>query len=134
GDKSFAHTGTVEGWLRCHHIRPGSWRVDPSTGRATTPEQPALIKDFLSYNVTHGYNSDDPTQAHYWVPDLIVECAAEFGSASDSLTLELNKGNVRYQAMFDNGYCRLYRVQAAAATKQGLMAEATTKIEGGKHD
>ena len=43
----------------------------------------AEINDHLAYNA--------PQAGSYWVPDLIVECRAEFGSASDKLTLELNK-------------------------------------------
>jgi signal peptidase I len=132
-EKGFRHSGTGEGWLRYHHVRPGSWTIDPGTKRASTPEQPAYIKDHLSYNVTHGFQDNDSTQAHYWVPDLIVDCTAEFGNASDTLTLELNKGNDRFKAVFDNGVCRLFRIRSTAADKPELLAEHPTKIGSGKY-
>jgi signal peptidase I len=133
GDKAFTHTGNSEGYLRFQNVRPGSWTIDPSTGRATTPEQPAYIQDHLSYNVTHGFNSNDTTQAHYWVPDLSVDCTAEFAGPSDTVTLELNKGNDRFQAKFDNGTCQLFRIRSTAADKPELMAKAETKVKGGKY-
>ena len=66
------------------------------------PVQPAEINDHLAYNAPQG--------GSYWVPDLIVECRAEFGSASDKLTLELNKANDKFQAIFEDGICKLFRV------------------------
>ena len=133
-DASFTHAGGTEGWLRYQHVRPGSWRIDPPTRQATTPEQPARIMDHLSYNVTHGYQENDSTQAHYWVPDLSVDCTAEFASPSDTLTLELNKAGDRFQAKFDNGKCRLFRIRSTAPDKPEMLAEHDTKMGAGRYD
>ena len=134
----FKHTGTAAGWIRYHHLRPGSWRIDPSKGVVwrTTPDtnhQPVEIKDHLSYNVTHGYQENDGTQAHYWVPDLIVECTAEFGAATDTLTLELTKAGDRFQAKFDNGICTLYRIQSVAADAPQKLASRETRMGAGRY-
>jgi signal peptidase I len=126
-EAGFRHAGNEMGWVRYHHVEASSWRVD-GRGGATTPKQPAYINDHLAYNVTDGTNP-----AHYWVPDLIVECTAQFGSASDTLVLELTKAGDKFRAVFDNGMCRLFHVPAAAPDKPTQMAEAKTGIGSGKY-
>jgi len=101
--------------------------VDPRSG-PTTPKQPAAILDHLSYNVT-----DTGNPAHYWVPDLILECTADFGSATDRLVLELTKAGDKYQAVFDNGVCRLVRIPGGTPDKPDTLAEQKTGISSGKY-
>ena len=36
-EKGFKHEGTAEGWLRYHHVRPGSWTIDPATQAGQQP-------------------------------------------------------------------------------------------------
>ncbi|MBO0698394.1 MAG: hypothetical protein J2P46_08375 [Zavarzinella sp.] len=127
-EKGFRHKGNKSGWMRYQHIEASSWRVDPRSG-ATTPRQPALILDHLAYNVT-----DTGNPAHYWVPDLIVECTADFGSANDRVVLELTKAGDKYQAIFDNGVCRLFMVPAAAPDKPTQLGEdVKTGVSSGKY-
>jgi signal peptidase I len=83
--------------------------------------------------VTHGYQPRDPTRAQYWVPDLIVECTAEFGAATDTLTLELSKAGDRFQAKFDNGVCLLYRIRSTAADAPEKLGNAQTRIGAGRY-
>ena len=130
---AFKHTGNALGWIRYQHVRPGSWTIDPVTKRATTPNQPEKITDHLSYNVTHGYNENDATQAHYWVPDLIVECTAEFSNESDTVTLELTKAGDRFQAKFDKGICTLYRVRSIAPDSPVRLSQRETKMGAGRY-
>ncbi len=129
----FKHTTTSLGWIRYHHVRPGSWTIDPQSKRASTPDQPAQIWDFLSYNVTHGSQENDSTQARYWVPDLIVECSAEFGREDDTVTLELNKASDKFQAKFDNGVCQLWRVRSVAPDRPEKLAEQKTGMRAGRY-
>jgi signal peptidase I len=115
------------GWVRYHHIEGGSWRIEPR-GTVTSPKQPALINDHLAYNIT-----DTGSPVHYWVPDLIVECEAEFGSGSDTLVLELNKADDRFQAVFANGKCKLVRLAGAAPDKPEDIAEAKSEMAAGTY-
>src|SRR5262245_5920165 len=123
--KGFDHTGTATGWMRYYHVAPGSWKYITANGTTTIPKQPDLIRDHLAYNVTDGSNP-----AQYWVPDLIVECSAKFDSASDKLTLELTKASDKFQAVFDNGVCRLLNVRAGVS-EPTVMAETKTRITAG---
>jgi signal peptidase I len=126
-ESGFDHTGPTEGWMRYHHVEPGSWDA-----AATTPRQPAHIMDHLAYNVTHGQSSR--SVAHFWVPDLVLECTTQFNSAQDAVTLELTKGTDRFQAVFAGGKCQLVRINSAAPGKPIVLAEQSTKIASGKHD
>ncbi len=118
----FRHTGSTLGWVRYRHVKPG-W------DNARIPVvQPFLITDHLAYNVSNEYEKDPK----YWVPDLMVECDAEFGAATDELTLELTRASERYQATFVNGVCRLSRLVAARGAMPEVLAEAPTKIDGAK--
>jgi signal peptidase I len=72
--------------------------------------------------------------AHFWVPDLILQCAAEFGGNQDTITLELNKGSDKFQAIFAGGKCQLVRINSLSPGKPIVMAEQSTKISGGKHE
>ena len=132
-ENGFTHTGTFAGWLRYHHIEPGSWKIDPQTRAPTTPRQPAKIMDHLAYNVTDGHRTIDTALANYWVPDLIVECTAEFGAVEDSLTLELTKHGDRFQAKFDNGRCRVDLIPAAAPDHPVKLGEAETRMGAGRY-
>jgi signal peptidase I len=108
------------GWTRYHHVEPG-W------DKTSAPRQPVPITDHLGYN-TH--TSSPP----YWVPDLIVDCTAEFGAATDKVVLELTKAGEKFRAEFDNGFCRLFHV-SSAADEPVLMTEQKTSITGsGRHD
>jgi len=121
GDTSFRHEGNVSGWMRYHHVEPG-W------DKGSVPRQPAPITDLLGYNFR-------PNSPPVWVPDLIVDCTAEFGNASDKVVLELTKAGDKFQAEFDNGKCRLFRIPSAAADKRELLGERDTKItKSGRYD
>lgn len=131
-DKGFTHSGGEFGWVRYHHVEPGSWRLD--AGRATTPRQPAFVLDYLAYNVSNGANFKNETHAHFWVPDLMAECTAKFDGAGDKLTMELTKGTDKFHAVFADGKCQLIHLTAAAPDKPVVMGEQPTKITSGKHD
>lgn len=127
-EKGFTHTGGIEGWMRYHHVEAGSWRLDPRGGAASVPRQPAHILDYLAYNVTDSNNT-----ARYWVPDLIVECTADFSAAPDRLTLELTKAGDKFQAVFEGGTCKLFHISPGTADRPELMAEQPTKTSSGKY-
>ncbi len=128
-ETGFAHAGGTAGWMRYQHVEPGSWQIDRTTGQPTTPRQPQPIMDFIEYNVDSLNNL--PVGPNYWVPDLIVECKGEFQAPSDSLTLELNKADDKFQAVFENETCKLMRIHQSE--KPELLAEQTTKIGAGRH-
>jgi signal peptidase I len=120
-EKGFKHSGVQMGWMRYHHVEPG-WE----TGAAA--RQPALIMDHLGYN----YRTSSPPQ---WVPDLIVDCTAEFGTATDTVVLELTKAGDKFRAVFDNGVCRLIHIPAVTADKLIVLAEKPTPItSAGRYD
>jgi len=120
-DKGFRHEGTQTGWVRYHHVEPGG-------EKGSAPRQPAPITDHLGYNF-------QPNSPPVWVPDLIVDCTAEFASASDKVVLELTKAGDKFQAEFDNGKCRLFRIPSAAADQRELLGERDTKItKSGRFD
>jgi signal peptidase I len=116
----FKHDGQASGWLVYHHVEPYWESAGPQI------HQPSEITDHLAYN------TDRSTP--YWVPDLVVDCRAEFTSATDKVTLELNKGGDRFQAVFDAGVCRLYRIALSDPTTPVLLAEQPTKIGAGRYD
>jgi len=117
-DRGFKHSGEATGWLRYQHVAPG-WRV-----LNNPPLQPADILDHLAYN--------SPSVGTYWVPDLMIDCKAEFGSTTDRLTLELTKAGDKFQAVFDAEVCRFYRVRSAEPDKPVLLAEQPTGIKSGR--
>jgi signal peptidase I len=128
GDKGFRHTGTATGWMRYQHVEASSWRVDPRHG-PSVPRQPAFILDHLAYNVT-----DSGNPAHYWVPDLILECTAEFGAANDRVVLELTKAGDKFRAEFDNDVCRLFFVPGGTPDKPTQLGEPVkTGISSGRY-
>jgi len=119
-EKGFTHSGMMTGWMRYHHVEPG-WE------NGSALRQPVPITDHL------GYNSHSSTQP-YWVPDLIVDCTAEFKAATDKVVLELTKAGEKFRAEFDNGVCRLFHV-SSAADEPVMIAEQKTAITGaGKRD
>ena len=113
-EKGFKHAGTQMGWMRYHHVEPG-WES------GSPVRQPALITDHLGYN----YRSSSSPQ---WVPDLIVDCIAEFSAATDTVVLELSKAGDKFRAVFDNGICRLIHIPSTAADKPIVLADQPTKI------
>jgi signal peptidase I len=127
-ENGFTHEGGTQGWMRYHHIAAGSWQIDKGTSQPSIPKQPELILDHLSYNVAGRSNP-----ASFWVPDLIVECTALFSATSDRLTLELTKAGDKFQAVFEGGSCKLYRVTPGAPDKPELLAEQPSKITWGKY-
>jgi signal peptidase I len=118
-EKGFKHTGEGTGWIRYWHAQPG-W------SRGSTPRQPVEISDDLGYN--------SPAHGTYWVPDLIVECRAEFAAESDKVTLELTKAGDRFRAEFDGGECRLYRITEAKPKEPALLATQKSGIKSGRYD
>jgi signal peptidase I len=124
-DKRFTHSGGNSGWVRYQHVEAGSWRA----GQPAPPRQPQPIMDFLEYNID--WVTNKPVRASYWVPDLIVECKADFQSPSDHLTLEINKAEDKFQAEFADGSCKLFRIHASE--KPELLAEQPTKIGAGSY-
>ena len=122
----FQHAGDTPGWVTYHHLQAG-WEKDGQ------PTQPSLIRDNL------GYNLDLFREGTSWVPDLTVECDAEFKDAGARVTLELTKAGVRYQAIFGDGMCKLFILKSANpeslrenATPE-LLAELPAKISAGRH-
>jgi hypothetical protein len=106
----FVHRGEKEGWVRYQHIQPGWKSPDDKMDNV-------FIEDFLAYNVG---------DSNHWVPDLCVECVADFTSADAKVTLELAKGKDRFQAVFSSGKCVLKRVSLANETVE--MASVPTKL------
>lgn len=119
----FAHRGETEGWVHYQHIQPG-WK------NPNDPMPPVFIDDFLAYNLG---------DTNHWVPDLCVECTAEFSSANSVVTLELSKGMDRFQAIFSSGKCTLKRLTLEAGVpkdgEQGteIASVATKLVAPGKY-
>lgn len=120
----FKHTGEQFGWVRYQHVQPG-WPKD------SVPEQGVLIRDSLSYNLDPHRRT--PAEATSWVPDLNVECEAEFKDANAQVTLELTKSTDRFHAVFANGKCQLITFKHDGTEKPHVLAEIPTKITTGKH-
>ena len=95
--KVFTHQGDSVGWIGYRHLsklRNGN----------TDPQE---IKNTMGYNNVENAGIDD----YFWVGDLMLECTAKLDPA-DELTMELSKGEHRYQAVFTNGTVTLVRVGA----------------------
>ncbi len=110
--KTFTHAGDAIGWIGYQHLskaREGD----------TSPQK---ITNGMGYNGGLGYpnpfrpNTMEPLKQaggaeDYWVGDLMLECTAKVESGSE-LTLELSKGEYRYQAVFADGKVTLVRLGA----------------------
>ena len=100
----FTHQGTGDGkgfeWMHYRHILRGA------------PGKPQLINDYMSYNSFDGNNgSIDPQPNGNWASDLMVECKVEVADPKGTFALEISRGPMRYQALFDldKGTCSLYQ-------------------------
>lgn len=91
--KSFRHAGGALGWVGYRHLS------ELRNGRA----DPQPIRNAMAYNYTKGGSGED-----YWVGDLMLECTAKTEAGSE-ITLELSKGEHRYQATFADGKVTLVR-------------------------
>jgi signal peptidase I len=109
-----------ERWLRYRHVLRGD---------GTTP-RPQLITDFMGYNTweTEGHSHRAP--AENWVSDLILECEAVVDRPTGELTLDLAKGNDRFQARFNlaDGTCSLFRLDGDKPPER--LDSARTKVKG----
>ncbi|WP_020473953.1 signal peptidase I [Zavarzinella formosa] len=123
-EKGFEHEGEQFGWMSYHHIQPGWANKDAIV-------QPALIRDHLAYNIEQ--TSHRPQEGLSWVPDLLVECKADFKSADAQLILELVKSGTRYQAVFANGTCKLVILKSETPDKPVVLAELPSKITTGEY-
>ena len=102
GETTFSHDGTGDGsfqWMHYKHLLRDA------------PGKPQLITDFM------GYNSGPPpsgigNRVGNWSSDLMVECQADVTEAKGTIALEISRGMMRYQALFDaaTGTCSLYQV------------------------
>jgi signal peptidase I len=118
-ENGFEFSGESMGWLRYQNVEPG-WRSNQNQ-----PNQPVEISDYLAYNSSLG--------AMNQVTDLLVECRAEFKSASDTVILELTKSGEKFWAEFADGKCRLLRLAAGSSTPVA-MAEQSTDIGAGRYN
>ncbi len=108
--KTFTHQGDAIGWIGYRHL------VKARDG----DNAPQKITNGMGYNGGLGYgDSDQPARLrslksdvggseNLWVGDLMLECAAKL-EAGSQLTLELSKGEHRYQATFADGRVTLVR-------------------------
>jgi signal peptidase I len=91
-------------------------------------EGPSLITDFLAYN--HSERSGFPQN---WVGDLMVEAEVEVQEQSGKFIVQLNKGVLKAEAIFDlnSGKCK---VQLSKEGKETQQSEVQTAINSvGKH-
>jgi signal peptidase I len=90
------------------------------TGRG----KPQLITDFMGYNtaVIGGFQRSSGLN---WVSDLMVECEVAVEKAEGELTLELSRGEDRFQARFDlgSGACKLVRIHPLSDKEKEAQAE-----------
>lgn len=119
----FTHTGSEMGWMRYQHVEPG-W-AKPENMHAAQ-----LIRDDLAYNLDGSKRS---IKGFCWVPDLLVECNADFKAANAQVILELVKGNERYQAIFANGQVKLVQINVEKPDQPKVLAEKPTGITTGRY-
>lgn len=99
--KVFRHTGANLGWLRYRHLAVDDFNSIPIVaGQPVVP--PVPIDNMMGYNHNRGHQP-------FWVPDLILECQANFTDPNAEVTLELSKGPNRFHAMFAGGNVTLVR-------------------------
>ena len=95
---AFAHEGTGKGieWLHYKHLLRDS------------PGKPQLITDFMGYNT-----GSEAQEVGNWASDLMVECQVDVAETKGTFALELSRGPMRYQALFDleTGTCSLYPIE-----------------------
>jgi signal peptidase I len=109
--KVFTHQGDSLGWIGYRHLS----KVRDPEGN-TNPQK---ITNGMGYNGGLGYN--DEFRPHllrplkpaggaedYWVGDLMLECTAKVETGSE-VTMELSRGEHRYQATFADGKVTLVR-------------------------
>jgi len=119
---AFTHEGTgndsaIE-WMHYKHIL------------RSAPDKPQLINDFMGYNSFDGNNGLlDPQPNGNWASDLMVECQVVVADPKGTFALEISRGPMRYQALFDlaTGTCSLYPVGPGKGVIDGEF-----EIEEGK--
>jgi len=99
--KAFTHQGDAVGWIGYRHLS----RLRPTKTQSATDE-PQEITNTMGYNCNRAGTDD-----YFWVGDLMLECTAKLDATSE-ITLELSKGEHRYQAAFANGTVTLVRLGA----------------------
>ena len=114
-NKTFTHAGSGLGWVRYKHLISDDWR----TGLPNIEPRP--IDNFLGYNAETGMTQggeyklvlDNENGDHrFWVGDLAVECKVQATDDTAAVTLELSKGTDRFQATFQSGVLRVFRIRA----------------------
>lgn len=142
--KAFTHAGNGLGWLRYRHLV-----VDDFNALGGGPGKPVVaaspVDNFLGYNGEVSYDIGFNGQRSYqfevdqmfgrsqdykfWVGDLILECQAKFNDPNAEVTLELSKGQNRFQAKFADGKVKLVRTGPNGKD----LGEQPTGITGGAH-
>jgi signal peptidase I len=104
GKTAFSHDGTgndsaIE-WLHYKHILRGA------------PDKPQLITDVMGYN-SGPERALEANRAGNWASDLMVECQVDVADPKGTFALEISRGPIRYQALFDlaQGTCSLYPIE-----------------------
>jgi signal peptidase I len=106
GNKVYTHAAAPGAWhwLRYQH----RLRRD---GDSAVVGDPELITDFMGYN-TYEEQGSSHGQPNNWVGDLTLECETTVSQAEGLLTLQLSKGQDRFEAVFNlqEGTCTLRRL------------------------
>jgi signal peptidase I len=94
--RSSATKGTT--WLRYRHLLPEEG------------DKPSLITDFTGYNAYQN-RMHSPYLGNNWVGDLILECEVIVDNPQGELSLELSRGEDRFQVLWvlNTGSCYLVR-------------------------
>ncbi|MFO0939050.1 MAG: S26 family signal peptidase [Gemmataceae bacterium] len=99
--KVFTQSGN-KAWIRYQHLTENLWANPPNA-------MPAPIRNMMGYNTPHLPPMKKQDLFDYWCGDLMLECQAKLTSADSKITLELSKGEARYQARIANGTVTLLR-------------------------
>jgi signal peptidase I len=114
---------------------PTGYRFEPGEGDRAAwlhyrhvlrnlPDKPQLITDFMGYNTWEGGSNARGSHAppgQNWASDLMLECEVDVDKAEGEITLELSKGEDRFQARFDlaSRKCTLYRLRQGKVEELG---------------
>lgn len=136
--KAFTHSGTGLGWLRYRHLVVEDFNALGGPTKAAV--NPVPVDNFLGYNgeIMDGFGGkqfvlDQYQDSRFWVGDLILECRAKVTDPAAEITLELSKGQNRFQAQFANGTVTLVRTgpggKELATKPSGIAAAGTYQLK-----
>ena len=126
---------TDDVWLVYHHTVPNFYEAQQlaagkSLGTGFRP-QPQLVTDFCAFDTgTNQYNQPEPDPRSlgvHWVPDLAVECEAEFRGDSGQLTLAIVEAGRLLTCRID---VATGEAQLAIEGLSEVSAKATTTVKG----